>query len=184
MDVPVPIPAQNPCRSSWNWMEDDIQRLMIPDIAFHRTSTIPTPLKLLPPPLEIITTVFQAHITASYPPLKAAYMMAKTFSQFPGLGCSSHFAARSHNLRCLAVIPDGPPAQCIRSCITVLEIPYSPRILLSTGKGATLMGTGILEVGHGRRAPHASTSASPGIYAPGGGGVINRIPVPPAHPHP
>ena len=28
----------------------------------------------------------------------------------PSLGCSSHFATRSHNLRCSALILDGPPA--------------------------------------------------------------------------
>ena len=65
---------------------------MIPDIAFHRPSTRPISLKSVPKPLGIITTVYQEHNDAIYPPLKAACMMAKTFSQFPGLGASSHVA--------------------------------------------------------------------------------------------
>ena len=55
--VPVPLPAQKPCRESWNWMEDNIRQLMMPDIAFHMTSTRPIPPKSVPTPLGIITTV-------------------------------------------------------------------------------------------------------------------------------
>ena len=58
--VPVPLPAQNLCRASWNWMEDYIRRLMMLDIALHSTSTRPIPMKSVPPPLGIITTVCQA----------------------------------------------------------------------------------------------------------------------------
>ena len=116
------------------------RRLVIPDIAFHRTSTRPIPLKPMPNPLGIITTVFQAHGDTSSPSPKAACMMAMNFSQFPGSGCSSQFAAQSHNLRCFSLILDGPPEQCIRS--TTSEISSSLRILSSTWKGATSMGLG------------------------------------------
>ena len=88
-------------------MEDNIWQLMITDIAFHRTSTIPIPLKSVPPPFGIITTIFQAHNTAIYPQLKAVYMMATNFSQLPRSGSSSRFAPRSHVLRCSALITDG-----------------------------------------------------------------------------
>ena len=112
--VPLPLPARKPCIASWNWMEDDIRRLMIPDTPFHRTSTRPIPLKLMPPPLGIIITICQRHNTVSYPPLKAACMMATTFFQFPGSVSSSFVSARSHILRFLALMMDGPPAQCSR----------------------------------------------------------------------
>ena len=74
-------------------MGEDIQRLMIPDIAFHRTSPRKILLKLVPTPLGIITTMCQEHSASSSPYLKAANMMAMTFSQFPGSGCSSCVAA-------------------------------------------------------------------------------------------
>ena len=73
-------------------MEDDIRKLMILDIAFHRNSTRPTPRKSVPPYLGIIITACQAHGATSSPPLKAAYMIATTFSQFPRSGSSSCFA--------------------------------------------------------------------------------------------
>ena len=63
------------------------------DIALHMTYTIPTPLKSVPTPLGIITTVFQAQFAASSPPMKATYMMVTTLYQFPGSGCSSRFSA-------------------------------------------------------------------------------------------
>ena len=110
-------------------MEDNSRRLMIVDVAFHRTSTRLTPLKLVPPPLGIITTVFQAHVATSSPTLKAACMMAMTFYQFPGSGCPSCFTARSHNLGFSTLIPDGPPEQCGRIRIISSEISSSPRIL-------------------------------------------------------
>ena len=103
-------------------MEYDSRRLMIPDIAFHRISTRPILWKSAPPPLGIITTVCQAHDASSYPPLKPACMITTTFSQLPGLEFSSRFAARCHILRCLAFIPEGPPAQCSRSRVTSPEI--------------------------------------------------------------
>ena len=53
-------------------MEDYIRQLMMPYIAFHRTSTRTITLKLVPPPLGIITTFFQAHDDASYSTLKDA----------------------------------------------------------------------------------------------------------------
>ena len=90
-------------------MEDDSWQSMMPDIDFHRTSTRPTHLKLVSTPLVIINTIYQAHGTASYPPLKASCMMAMTFSHFHGSGCSSRFAARCLNLWCSAFIPDRPP---------------------------------------------------------------------------
>ena len=113
--VPVPLPAKNPYRASWNWMEDNIRRLVILDIAFHGTSTSPIPLKSLPPPLGIITTVCQAHNAECYPTLKDACMMVMTFSQFPGSGYSSHFTVKSHILKCSALMPVGPPTRCSRS---------------------------------------------------------------------
>ena len=114
----------------------------MPDIAFHRTSTRSIPLNLMPPPLGIIATVFQSHNAASSPPLKAACMMAAAFSQFPGSGYSPCVAARSHILRCSALIMDRPLARC--SCIrsTASEISSSPGILSSTGKGDTSVGIG------------------------------------------
>ena len=123
-------------------MEDDIRKLMVTDIAFHRTSTRQISLKSVPPPLEIITTVCQVQGSASYPPLKAACMMAMNFSQFPGFGNSSLVAAQIQILRCLALMLDGPQAQCSSSCSTTSEISSSAGILSSTGKGATSMGIG------------------------------------------
>ena len=111
----------------------------MPYAAFHKNSTRPIPMKSVPSPLGIITTVFQAHADARSTHLKATCMMAKTFSQFPGLEFSFHVATRSHILRCLALILDGPPAQCSCRCSTALEISSFPRILSSTGKGDTSM---------------------------------------------
>ena len=76
----------------------------MPGIAFHRTSTRPIPLKLVPTLLGIIINVSQAHGDARFPPLRADCMMDMKFSQFPGLGRSYRVAARSHILRCLALI--------------------------------------------------------------------------------
>ena len=53
-------------------MEDDIRQLMMPDIAFDRTSTRKITLKLVPPPLDIITTFFQTQDDTSYSTLKDA----------------------------------------------------------------------------------------------------------------
>ena len=72
-------------------MEDDIRKLMMLDIAFHRTPTRLTPLKLVPNPLGITTTIYQAYGAMSSPPLKDAYMVVMTFSQFPRLGYSFRF---------------------------------------------------------------------------------------------
>ena len=90
-------------------------------------------------PLGIITTVCQLHVSAISPTLKSAFMMATTLSQFPGLGLTSRFAARSHNLRCSAPIIEGPLAKCSRIRITASAISSSPGIASSTGKGATSM---------------------------------------------
>ena len=139
---PVPLPMWNICRTSWNWIEDDIQWLMMPDVAFHRTSTRPIPLKLVPPTLVIITTVYQAHDAASSPPLKAACMITTNLSQLPGLGSSSCIAAWSHILKCLALMIDGPPSWCSRSRSTALEISSSIVILSYTRKEATSIGIG------------------------------------------
>ena len=49
--VHVTLPAQKPCRASWDWMKDNIRRLMMKYIAFHRTYTRPIYLKSVPPPL-------------------------------------------------------------------------------------------------------------------------------------
>ena len=123
-------------------MEDNIQRLMMPYIALPSTSTRTIPLKLVPPPLGVIAIFFQAHGAASSPPLNAACMMATTFYQFPGLGCSSRFYELSHSLRILSLIPDGPPARCICSRSTASAISSSPGILSSMGKGVASMGIG------------------------------------------
>ena len=141
--VPVPLLAQKPCRASWKWMEDNIQRLMMPDIDFHRTSTRPIPLKSVPPPLGIIYTVWQAQDTTSSPPLKSSFIMATTFSQFPGSRRSSRVIARSHILRCSALMPDRPPARYSCICSTASAISSSSGTLSSTGKGATSIGIGI-----------------------------------------
>ena len=123
-------------------MEYNIRRLMMPDIAFHKTSTSPISLKLVHTPLGIITTVLQAHGAASSPPLKSACMMATNFSQFPLSGCSSRVAAQSYILKCSTLMPDGPPAQCICIHSTESIIYSSPRILSSNGKGDTSIGIG------------------------------------------
>ena len=81
-------------------MEDNIQQLMMPDTAFHRTSTRPIPMNSVSNLMGIITTIYQTHDAASFHPLKATCMMAMTFSQFPGSGSSSRVAAQSHILRC------------------------------------------------------------------------------------
>ena len=138
--APVPLPTRNTCRTSWNWMENDIRLLVIPDTAFHRNSTRPITLKSVPPPLGIITTVFQAHDAASSPPLKPASMKATTFSQFTGSVYSYRISAQSHILRCSDYMPDGTPAQCSCSRRTTSAISSSPGILSSTGKGDTSIG--------------------------------------------
>ena len=69
------------------------------DIAFQRTSTMTIPLKSVPPPLCIITTVCQAHIATSSLPLKEAFMMATTFYQLYGSGNSSRVATQIHTLK-------------------------------------------------------------------------------------
>ena len=138
--VPVPLPALNPCRASYNWMEDNIRILMMPDISFHRTSTRPIPMKLVLPPLGIITTICQAHDAASSPPLKVNCMMTTNLYQFPRSGSSSWVFARSHILRCSALMTDRPPERCSCSRSTESEIIPSPGILSSTGKGSTSMG--------------------------------------------
>ena len=112
---------------------------MIPDIAFHRTSNRPIPLKLVRSPLGIITTVCQAHTAVISPPLKDACIRATTFSYLPGSRRSSRIAAQIHILRCSALMMGGPPARCSRSRSTACTIPPYPRILSSTGKGATYM---------------------------------------------
>ena len=61
-------------------MEDHIRQLIMPDIAFHKTSTRPIPQKPVPPPFGIITTKLKAHGAASYPTMKAACMIATNFS--------------------------------------------------------------------------------------------------------
>ena len=125
---PVPIPAWNPCRASWNWMEDNIRQLIIPDIAFHRKSIRTIRMKLLHPPLGVITTVCQAHSAMSYPPLKTVYMIARTFSQILGSGFSSRIFAQIHILRFSSLMSDGIPTQCSRSCSTASVISSSPGI--------------------------------------------------------
>ena len=124
-------------------MEENTWQLMMPDIAFYRTSTRPIPLKLVPNPLGIINTACQIHNNASYPPLKATRMMTTNFSQFPGLGSSSHVDMQSHILRFSALMPGGPLTQCSNSRSTASEISSLVGILLSTGKGATSMGIGL-----------------------------------------
>ena len=86
------------------------------------------------PPLGIITTVCQVHRTASTSPLKSACMMTKTFSHFSGSGCSSRFAARSHNRRCSDLIPDGTPVKFSQSQITALEISSFPGMFSFRGR--------------------------------------------------
>ena len=114
-------------------------RLMMPYIAFHKTSTRPIPLKSVPPPLGIITTICKAHVAVSSPPLKAACMVAMIFSQLPGSGCSSRVATQSHILRCLDLMTDRPVARCCCCCRTASSISSYPGILSFTGKGPTYM---------------------------------------------
>ena len=61
---------------------------------------------------------------------------------FTGSGSYSCVAAKSHTLRCLSLIPDGPLSRCSCSRSTALSIYYLPGILSSTGKGDTSMGIG------------------------------------------
>ena len=116
----------------------------------------------MPPPLGIITTVFQAHETTSYPPVKAAFVMATTFSQFPGSGSSSCIAARIHILSCSDLMLDGPPARCSCSRITASEIFSSPGILSSTGKGYTSMEIGCYG---GRTWAYSSTRSAVRVFS-------------------
>ena len=118
-------------------MEDDSRKLMMLNIALHRNSNGTIPWKLVPTPLGIITTVYQVHGDASSPPLKAACMIATTFSHFLGSGFSSCFSALCHILRCLGLISEGPPARCRQIRVTALAISYSSRIVSSSGKGGT-----------------------------------------------
>ena len=90
-------------------LQRDVWRLMMLDIAFHRTFTRPTPLKMVPTPVGIITTICQEHGAAISPTHKAVCMMATTFSQIPGSGRYSCIAVQSHILRCSSLIMDGPP---------------------------------------------------------------------------
>ena len=176
--VPVPLPTQNPCIASWNWMEDDIQRLIMPDIAFHRNSTSSIPLNLVPPLLGIISTVYQSHYAMSSPPLKAACMMATTFSQFLGSGSSSRVAAQSHNLMCLALIPDGPLARCSCSRRTALAISSSPGVFSYTCKGAIYMGIGIPS---GGTLAYSSSRSAATVSRGRRWGSVGRISIPPPH---
>ena len=106
--VPVPLPEKKSCRASCNCTEDNIRWLMMLYITFHSTYTRLISLKLVPPPLWIINTIFQAHGAVSSLPLNSPCMIETTFSQFPESGFSSHFSARCHILRCSALIPEGP----------------------------------------------------------------------------
>ena len=170
--VPVPLPTWNPCRASWNWMEDDICKLMNPDIAFHRTSARPITLKSVHTPLEIITTIFHAHDAKSSTPLKSSWMMEATFSQFPRSGSSSCISAQSHILRYSALIPYGPLARCSCSHSTALAISSSPGIFLSTMKGGTYMVIGCPGVGTWVYSSARSSVRVSRYTRTGGGGLL------------
>ena len=124
-------------------MENYSWRFMMPDIAFHRTSTRPIPWKSATSPLGIITTVCQTHGDVCSEPLKDSCMSVMNFPQFPGSGSSSRFYARCQILRCYALIPERSPARCSRSRITASAKIYSPVIVSSTRKGGNLMIIGI-----------------------------------------
>ena len=61
--VSIPCPVRKPCKVSWYWITVVSHRLIIPVLDFHRTSTRQIPMKSLPPPLVIRTTVY--HVQAS-----------------------------------------------------------------------------------------------------------------------
>ena len=91
-------------------------------IAFHRTSTSPIPMKPVPLPLGIITTILQSHDGASSPLMKFAFIMTMTFYQFPGSGRSSRVYAQIHILSCPYLMMDVLPAQCAYMFISILSL--------------------------------------------------------------
>ena len=144
MAVPIPLPAQKPCIASWNWMEDNSRRLMMPDIAFHRTSTRPPPPEVGAYPIGDPHHQLPSARLRKFSSPEVQLYDGNDLLPVPWVGVLIALFRAKPQPEVFGFIPDGPPARCSRSRITALEIYSSPRILSVTGKGSTSMGISLL----------------------------------------
>ena len=114
-------PAWNQCSVSWYPIAEVSLWLMISMVVFHKTSTRPTPLKLIPSPFGISTIVIHVPSYARVPLWNATCTKATTLSQWVLSVSTSRVDSLSHLWRCSARIPNGPPDQFRRINITALE---------------------------------------------------------------
>ena len=138
--VPVPLPFWNPCKTSCNTIELRSRVFTIDVQTFQMVST--RPMHIYSPTLFCIRNIV-VHIKASgmYLSQNATCMTLTTLSHVSVSGSFYLVAARNHDLRSSAFIPNGPPALPNRSFLTDAVISRTSGVPSAILNGCTRIGS-------------------------------------------